>query len=107
MPGSVHLGGSDEQSDPAAGGDEARGGWQDGFEALDGAESDEMELARPMPNGRFNAGGSGRGIAGLKGFGAAAEYIDIHQCKSADDFAEKGHLLLIRLDQGEIDAGRP
>jgi hypothetical protein len=35
--------------------------------------------------------------------GAAGEYIDVRQCKGAEDFAEERGLFLIGLDQGEAD----
>jgi hypothetical protein len=39
--------------------------------------------------------------------GAGGEYIDVRQCKGADDLAEEGGFLLVGLDQGEGDVWRP
>lgn len=41
------------------------------------------------------------------GFSAGVLYIDIRQCKGADDFAEEGGLFLVGLDQGEFDVRGP
>ena len=40
-------------------------------------------------------------------FCAAGKYIDVRQCKSPDDLAQEGRLLVIRFDQGEVNFRSP
>lgn len=87
--GAGDLGAADEEGDTGGGGEEGGGGGEDGVEAFDGAQGEEA--------------GGGRG----KVLGAAGEYIDIRQCKSADDFAQEGHFLMVGLDQCDSGPGRP
>ena len=42
-----------------------------------------------------------------KGLGTFRTYIDVRQCKSAGDLAKEGHLLVVGLDQGQANSGRP
>ncbi len=58
-------------------------------EALDSAKGDDMWL--------------GSGVI----LGAAAKYIDVRQCKGADDLAQKRRFLVVRFDQGEMEVRRP
>ena len=58
-------------------------------EALDGAE-----------------GNYGEGLVG-QGFRADILYIDVRQCKGADDLVEEGGFLVIGFDQGEGDLRGP
>jgi hypothetical protein len=83
------LGGADQQGEAAGGGHQGRGGREDGFEAFDGAESDQVEGGRSQ------------------GFGAGVLYIDVGQCKGTGDFAQEGSFFVIGLDQGEGDLGSP
>ena len=87
--GRFHLGRTDEEGQAASWGDEGRGGGEDGFEVLHGAQGDEVER------------GSG------EGFGTGVLYIDVCQCKRAGDFAEEGGLLVVGLDQGQGDLRGP
>ncbi len=41
------------------------------------------------------------------GLGSGGHYIDVRQCKSSDDFAEKGGFLVIRFDQSQGDGRGP
>jgi hypothetical protein len=52
----------------------------------------------------------GRGIFGQligEGFSAPGHYIDMRQCKCADNFAEEGGFLMIRFDEGQVNFGPP
>lgn len=84
----VRLGVANEEYEAASGGEEAGSGGESGFEALDGAESDHGRLF-------------------WKVFGAGGEYIDVRQCKGADDFAEEGGLFLVGFDEGNAEMRRP
>ena len=87
----VLLGGADQQRE-ASSGDKERGGDLEGvFEVLDCAEGDDVEASL---------------VAG-EIFGAAAEYIDVRQCKRAGYFAEEGGFLVVGLDQSESDVWGP
>ena len=86
--GSVDLGLADEQGQAAAGGEKAGGGGEGGLEAFDGTQGHHL--------------GCGGEVCGTAG-----EYIDICQCKAADHLPQKSRLLVVRLDQGEVDGGRP
>jgi hypothetical protein len=79
---------------------------EDGSEALDGAEGDDI--------------GAGVIGSGGEGFGSAGEYGDIRRGKVADvcrgkrrheknagGFAEEGGLFVVRFDHGQLDWGRP
>jgi hypothetical protein len=80
---------ADEQGETSAGTNQAGSNWEDGVEALDGAKGDDV-------------GGCERKI-----FCAASEDLASVQLQRANDFAEKGSLLVIRFDQGQADRGRP
>jgi len=83
------LGCANEEGQAASGGDQGAGDGENGCEAFDGAQSDDVE-------------GGGR-----KGFGAGVLYIDVGQCKSAGDLAQEGGFLVVGLDQGEGDVRSP
>ena len=83
------LAGADQEGEASGGGEEAGGQGEDGFEALDGPEGDELD---------------GREAEGL---GALGHYIYVRQCKCPGHFAEEGGLLVIRLDQGQADRRGP
>ena len=83
------LGGTDQEGEAAGGGEQVGGGGEDGLEALDGSQSDDV------------------GLGGRQGFGAGGDYIYVRQCKGADDFAQEGGFFVIRLDQRQGDRGRP
>ncbi len=78
---------ADEEREAAGWNHQASGDGQSGVEAFDGAQGDHVGL-------------------GSEAFGAAGEYIDVRQCKAADDFAQEGRLLLVRFNQCELDVGR-
>lgn len=78
-----------EEGQAAVGGGQAGGGWERGFEALDGAE------------GYYFGGRVGVVL------GASGEYIDVGQCKGPRDFAQESRFLVVGLDQGEVDKGGP
>lgn len=80
---------TDQEGEVARGSYKGGSYWQDRFEALDGAEGDDLE------------GASGEGL------GAHVLYIDVRQYKRAGDFAEEGRLFVVGFDQGEGDMGRP
>ena len=83
------LGSADEEGEAAGGSDQGGGDGEDGREALNGADCDDVECG------------------GRKGFGAGVLYIDVGQCKGASDLAQKGGLLVVGLDQGEGDVWGP
>ena len=83
------LGGADQESQAPTGGDQGGSNGQDGFEALDGAESDYVERSASQS------------------FGAGVLYIDVRQCKGASDFAKEGCLLVIGFDQSRRDMRSP
>ena len=85
----VGLGSADEEGEASAGRDQGGGDGEDGAEAFDGAESDEVE-----------------GDGG-ESFSAAVLYIDVRQCKSAGDFAEECGFLVVGFDKGERDVRGP
>jgi len=89
LAGTVSLGLSDEESEGASGSKAGGGSGEDLAEALDGSESDDRR----------------RGLREV--LGAAGEYIDISQCKCADDLPEEGDLLVLRFDEGDRGARRP
>ena len=82
------LGGPDQEGQATLRCDERCGERERLFEALYGAQGDHTGL-------------------GCELFGAGGEYIDVCQCKGADDFAEEGRLFLIRLDQGDAEVRGP
>jgi len=112
--GLVQLRSTDEESQASAGANQTGGYGENASEALDGAEGDQVE-ACPIETLLVDAGAPGGCVAGCirngvlrkKLFGATGEHIDVHQCKGADDFAEEGALLMVGLDQGEGEVGRP
>lgn len=83
------LGHADQEGEAAGRSQEAGGDWQDGVEALHGAEGDGLKPA------------SG------KGFGADVLYIDVRQCKRAGNLAKERRFFLIGLDEGKGDLRRP
>jgi hypothetical protein len=87
----VLLGGADQEGETASGNKERGGDLEGVFEVLDCAEGDDVEASL---------------VAG-EIFGAAAEYIDVRQCKRAGYFAEEGGFLVVRFDQREIDVRVP
>ena len=112
--GLVQLRGADEEGKASAGGNQAGGYGENASETLDGAEGDQVEaclietlLVDACAPGGSVAGRIRNGVVRKKLFGATGEYIDVHQCKGADDFAEEGALLMFGLDQGEGEVGRP
>ena len=80
---------ADEEGEATLGCDQARGDREGVLEAFDCAEG-------------YYFGGRV-----LIVFGAAGEYIDVHQCKCSGDLAQEGCFLLVGLDQGQLDVGRP
>ncbi len=89
--GCVLLRGTDQEGETASG-DKERGGDLEGvFEVLDGAEGHDVEASL---------------IAG-EIFGAAAEYIDVRQCKRAGYLAEERGLLVVGFYEREIDVRIP
>jgi hypothetical protein len=87
------LGRTDEEGQCSLGGKKGDGMGEDGVEAFDGAEGNEV--------------GFGEGGVGGEGFGAGGNYIDIRQCKCAGNFAEEGGFFMIGFDQGEVDMRGP
>src|SRR5260370_33092288 len=87
--GGVKLGGGDQEGEGTGGREQSLCGSEDVGEALDGAESHDIE------------GSQG------EGFGADVLYIDVRQCKGAGDFAEEGGFLLVGFDQREGDLRSP
>lgn len=85
----ILLGGANQERQASGGLDQGGGYGQDGVEAFDGAQRDQVE------------GGWG------KGFGAHVLYIDVRQCKGAGKFAEEGGFLVAGFDQGQRDVGCP
>src|SRR5579863_2720859 len=79
---------ANQQGKPATGFDEARRCRQRRLEALDRAQSYGFSVIGEV-------------------LGATGEYIDVGQCKTADDFAQKGRLLLIRFNQSDMDGRSP
>src|SRR6266849_2914963 len=84
----VDLGLADEERKAAGGSDQTSGGGQDSVEAFDGAEGNDIGSSREV-------------------LGAAGEYIDVRQCKNADDLAQEGGLLLVGFDKCEPEVRRP
>src|ERR1700740_923053 len=82
------LEGADEQGYTPSRIHQGSGYGKDFGEALDGAEGDYVE-----------------GLADV--FGSRGEYIDVRQCKGADDFAEEGGFFVAGLDQGQGDLRGP
>jgi len=85
----LDLGLSDEESQASGGSQQTAGGGKDVGEALDGAQGDDV------------------GEAGAEILGAAGEYIDVGQCKGADDFAEKRGFLVAGFDQRKMNGWSP
>ena len=109
------LGFADEQGKPTAGTEQAGGRWQDGLEFFDGPQSDHVGC----PKARWALCGCGlrfgpalcaasRFAEGLtRGDEALGEYIDVRQCKGANDFPKEGGFLLVGFDEGEVDERGP
>ena len=76
------LGLADEERKATGGGDKTSGDGQEGVEVFDGAEGNNIGSSREV-------------------LGAAGEYIDVRQCKDADDLAQEGGLLLVGFDECE------
>src|ERR1700730_8906551 len=100
-PDAVRLGLADEDRQTAAGSYQSDGCRKDGLEAFDGAERDDICVdfgpgCLRVFRARF-----------AEVVGGPGEYIDIGQCKTADNLAQKSGLLLSRLDQGEVDVRSP
>lgn len=79
--GCGQLRGADQEGQSALRFQQAGGGWQDGLESFYGAQRDYIK------------------DRGQEGIDASVLYIDIRQCKGADQFAEKGRFLVIRFDE--------
>ncbi len=90
---------TNQEGQAACRGDQRGGDWEDGIEALDGAKRDEME-------GVAGQGWRARSFC-KQGFGAGCDYIDVGQCKGANDLAQEGGFLVVGLDQGEGEVWRP
>src|SRR5208337_1899066 len=81
------LGLADQQGHPAAGSHQPGGDGQNLVEPLHGAQGDD--------------GGAIARIA----FRPAAKYIDVRQCKAADDLAQEGRLLVAGLEERQPQPG--
>ena len=79
----LRRGDQDREATPRG---EAGSNWQNFGEALDRSEGDDVE-----------------GVGNL--FGAEILYIDVRQCKRADDFAKEGGFLVIGFDKGHGNLG--
>ncbi len=75
------LSSADEQGKAACWRDQASGYGEAGFEAFDGAECHDV---KPSTD---------------EGFGASIQYIDVHQCKGAGEFAEEDRFLMIGFNE--------
>ncbi len=82
------LGLADEERKATSGSDQAGGDGQDGVEVFYGAEGNDIGSSREV-------------------LGAAGEYIDVRQCKDADDLAQEGGLLLVGFDECEPEVRCP
>ena len=67
---------ADEECEATLRCDSIYGRWQDDVEALDGPEGDQVRVSRKL-------------------FGAVSGYIDVRQCKGADDLAEERYLFVL------------
>jgi len=85
----VELRGTDEDGQAASGGEEAEGQRKSPVELFDSAEG--HNVGDPVGDN----------------FGAFGDYIDVRQCKCADDFAEKSCLPVIGFDESQLNLGRP
>jgi len=98
----------DQEGETAGGGDEAGGGRQDVIEAFDGAEG-HKRCGRateawncPTHARRRLEWGT---VFDTEVLSAAWEYIDIRQCKRANDFAQEGDFLVLGFDEGGAERG--
>ncbi len=88
MLGAFRLGLTDQEGEDASWRNEPGGHRESGAEALDRAESDDGSLA-------------------WKIFRASGEYIDIHQCKCADHFAQERGFLLVGFNERDMQIRSP
>lgn len=79
---------ADEEGESAPGLDTGGRDGEDRVETLDRAEGDEFGLR-------------GEVLSAVRG------YIDVRQCKGADDFAQEGDFLVLGFEEGGAEARRP
>jgi len=100
------LGFSYEERQAGVGGEEPGSEGKNLSEVLDCAEGHYFGRPDCAWGGGWGIG-AGRGKLVSHRFGAAGDYIDVHQCKCAGYLAEEGGLLVIGFDHREADIGGP